>query len=328
VQPRRPMSASPCSLTARVRHPAGDARAASARRGSPARDRLDPSSPPPRRARAAAATFGHGPLAEPRCLRVASRGRVIGADVGRDCARHDEASGSSRARDLQLGRAPHDVVACDVHGDVHDGTGMLSEVSVQASKDRRDALKRALPWANIGQEQHALVTSSRWTPRVPVPVQPAFVQHAARCCRRERSTGTGTRGGPATWMYQGNAVPDRCWPGEGTFECVPSIFRKPGPIPRSASRSRRDVPVDIAGHDVVGVPVRAGDLVLWSSRLPHHGGRNRGPRPRLSLALAMRPEGTEAQRADRVECWQQRRAPAWWRGWRGQVDPEPAPPPC
>jgi Phytanoyl-CoA dioxygenase (PhyH) len=84
-----------------------------------------------------------------------------------------------------------------------------------------------------------------------------------------------------------------------------------------------DAPVRVAGYDVVEVPARAGDLVVWSSRLPHHGGRNHGQRPRLSMALAMRPEGSEAQRSERVECWQQRRAPRWWRGWRGQIDPEP-----
>jgi hypothetical protein len=130
---------------------------------------------------------------------------------------------------------------------------------------------------------------------------------------------------PATWAYQGMLFLTDVGRGEGSFECVPSIFRNleqyflahPGPAV--------DAPVHTAGHEVVQVPARAGDLVVWSSRLPHHGGHNRGHQPRLSMALAMRPEGTDAQRADRVECWQQRRAPRWWRGWRGQIDPEPGP---
>jgi hypothetical protein len=63
--------------------------------------------------------------------------------------------------------------------------------------------------------------------------------------------------------------------------------------------------------------------VIWSSRLPHHGGRNRGRRPRVSMALTMYPEGSDAERRERVECWRQRRAPVWWRGWKSQLDPEP-----
>ena len=114
--------------------------------------------------------------------------------------------------------------------------------------------------------------------------------------------------------------------GEGSFECVPSIFRNldrylhehPGPVV--------DSPVHVAGHGVVEVPVRAGDLVIWDGRLPHQGGRNRGVRPRVSLAVSMHPQGTDADRQERIECWERKRAPAWWRGWKGQIDPEPGEP--
>jgi ectoine hydroxylase-related dioxygenase (phytanoyl-CoA dioxygenase family) len=75
--------------------------------------------------------------------------------------------------------------------------------------------------------------------------------------------------------------------GEGSFECVPSIFQDLDRYLDEHPGRVLDAPVDVAGHDVVEVPARAGDLVVWDARLPHQGGRNRGGRPRISLAVSM-----------------------------------------
>ncbi len=128
---------------------------------------------------------------------------------------------------------------------------------------------------------------------------------------------------PSSRTYQGMLFLTDATRGEGSFECVPSIFRELDRYLDAHPAGALDVPVDLAGHRVVEVPVRAGDLVIWSARLPHQGGPNRGARPRVSLAVRMEPEGSDADREERIASWQQRRAPAFWRRWKGQVDPEP-----
>lgn len=107
---------------------------------------------------------------------------------------------------------------------------------------------------------------------------------------------------------------------QGAFECVPAIFRD---LP---SYLRDHAPEDPVDGPTVRAPVSAGDLVLWDARLPHHGGANTGDRPRMSLAVVMNPAGTEEERHERIGWWRDRRAPPWWRGWPGQVDPEPGGP--
>ena len=73
---------------------------------------------------------------------------------------------------------------------------------------------------------------------------------------------------PISSTYQGMLFLTDAARGQGSFECAPSIFRDldryldahPGPV--------LDVPIDLAGHGVVEVPARSGDLVIWSARLP------------------------------------------------------------
>jgi Phytanoyl-CoA dioxygenase (PhyH) len=131
---------------------------------------------------------------------------------------------------------------------------------------------------------------------------------------------------PGAGSYQGMLFLTDAAAGQGSFECVPSIFRDVAGYLRVHPGAVTNVPVDIKGHRVVEVPAQAGDLVIWSARLPHQGGQNYGRRPRVSMPLTMQPVGSEAARQERVACWQQNRAPAWWRRRKGQIDPEPGAP--
>ena len=59
------------------------------------------------------------------------------------------------------------------------------------------------------------------------------------------------------------------------------------------------------------VAMRAGDLLIWSTLLPHGNGHNVSQRPRLAQYIAMHvtEEGNEAKRRVRINCWRNRLPP-------------------
>ncbi len=111
--------------------------------------------------------------------------------------------------------------------------------------------------------------------------------------------------------------------GDGGFECVPSLYRE---LDGWLARRPTATEPEVAGRERVEVTGQAGDVVIWSARLPHRGGINRGTSPRLTFYTSYYPEGPEEDRPERIDNWSQKRPPSWWRGWVDQVDPEPGPP--
>ena len=102
----------------------------------------------------------------------------------------------------------------------------------------------------------------------------------------------------------------------GGFQCVPGFHRVLEDWMREQPADRNPRSPDLSrlpeGYRVTPIPMRAGDLVIWNRLLAHGNGRNQGERPRLAQYITMYPAGDEAQRQDRIACWQERRAPSFW----------------
>jgi hypothetical protein len=72
---------------------------------------------------------------------------------------------------------------------------------------------------------------------------------------------------------------------------------------------------------------KAGDVILWSTRLPHGTAANLSKRPRVAAFVSMQPPADDAQLREAMKTWWlTKRAPEYWRGLPGQVDPEPGVP--
>lgn len=131
---------------------------------------------------------------------------------------------------------------------------------------------------------------------------------------------------PGPLKLQGVLYLDDTGLDQGGFRCVPGIYQELWRwIARQAAAKDGKRP-EVGDHPVVQVAGGAGDLIIWTSLLPHGSGINVSSRPRVAQYISMEPVGDEQERQERVELWRTRRAPAWWRDWPGQQDPEPGSP--
>lgn len=100
--------------------------------------------------------------------------------------------------------------------------------------------------------------------------------------------------------------------GRGGFQCVPGMPRRLGEWIATQPADRDPYRPDLAGLEVVEVDTRAGDLLIWDSRLPHGVRPNTSARPRLAQYVSMSParEDDEALRQGRIRSWLHRTSPA------------------
>lgn len=94
----------------------------------------------------------------------------------------------------------------------------------------------------------------------------------------------------------------------GGFQCVPELYRDLGPYLARRRAAAQDLQrIDLTGYTITRVPQHAGDLVVWSTLLPHGNGQNTSDRPRLAQYISMHPARAENEpaRQTRVQCWRE-----------------------
>ena len=110
----------------------------------------------------------------------------------------------------------------------------------------------------------------------------------------------------------------------GGFQCVPELYRTYDTWKVSQPADRDHFKPDVAGFSIEKVPLKAGDLLIFNSTLPHGIRPNHSPdKVRLAQYISMMPaeEDNEALRQWRISSWKERRAPQGFafpgdpRGW-------------
>lgn len=92
----------------------------------------------------------------------------------------------------------------------------------------------------------------------------------------------------------------------GGFQCIPEIYRELDAWIARQPSDRDPRRPDITGYAITKLAMRAGDLVIWTTLLPHGNGHNVTNRPRLAQYVTMNPteEHNAELRETRINCWQ------------------------
>ena len=97
----------------------------------------------------------------------------------------------------------------------------------------------------------------------------------------------------------------------GGLQVVPGFHRRFEQWVSTQPADRDPRIPDMAGLELQSLAMKAGDLVIWHSLLPHGTGRNNSTRPRLAQYITMFParEDDETMRQERVSLWRERKSP-------------------
>lgn len=94
----------------------------------------------------------------------------------------------------------------------------------------------------------------------------------------------------------------------GGFQCIPEIYRDLDAWITRQPADRDPRRPDIAGYEITRLAMKAGDLVIWTTLLPHGNGHNVSERPRLAQYITMNPaeESNAELRETRINCWRKK----------------------
>lgn len=115
----------------------------------------------------------------------------------------------------------------------------------------------------------------------------------------------------------------------GGFQCIPDVYRN---LEKWLQRYANSSEFDFFNPGLNEWPTKqvggkAGDMILWSTKLPHGTATNSSQRPRIAAFVSMQPPAEDEHlRKSMKEWWLTKRAPDYWRGLPGQLDPEPGSP--
>ncbi len=115
----------------------------------------------------------------------------------------------------------------------------------------------------------------------------------------------------------------------GGFQCIPEVYQN---LETWLALHGRDDDFDFFNPELqhwntTQVEGQAGDVILWSTKLPHGSAANLSDRPRIAAFVSMQPPPGNPQACELLKSWWlTRRAPDCWRGLPGQRDPEPGVP--
>jgi Phytanoyl-CoA dioxygenase (PhyH) len=127
-------------------------------------------------------------------------------------------------------------------------------------------------------------------------------------------------------MFQGVVALTDTAADQGGFRCVPSLYQERDTWPRTPKLdedgAKNWLADNLEGRGIVHVSARAGDLIVWDSRLPHGNSKNASSEPRIAFYVMMAPMD-EALRQANVASWRTGRCIPWWRNRPGYDRIEP-----
>lgn len=97
----------------------------------------------------------------------------------------------------------------------------------------------------------------------------------------------------------------------GGFQCIPELYRNFDKWVKDQPEDRDPFQPDISVFEITKVNMKAGDLLIFNSMLPHGIRPNYSDRPRIAQYLSMTPaeEENEDLREWRIKSWRDRIAP-------------------